>query len=95
MIIIPPDGTVKIAVKGGSISLTCKVSSLLEATVQWKKPTGEVVNASADGRFSIDENNELTIDPVHERDEGKWTCEASNQMGADELVYTVDAKFGR
>ena len=67
----------------------------MPADVQWRNPAGEVVNASADGRFSVDENNELTIDPVHERDEGKWTCEASNQMGADELTYTVDAKYGR
>ena len=85
----------KVTAEGGSLSLVCEVSSLMPARVQWRNPAGEVVNASADRRFTVGANNELTIDPVTAKDRGKWTCEADNLMGSAKLNYDVRAEYGK
>ena len=75
--------------------MACEVTSLVPPEVQWRNPAGKVVDVSSDRRLSINEDNELTIDPVQQKDEGNWTCEATNPLGSDDLTYTVLVKFGR
>lgn len=94
-IAVPPSGTIKRVKKGGTAVLQCMVTGISDPIVQWKNPAGKVVDAAKNYRLSINADNELTINPVEMKDEGTWTCEATNPSGYEELVYSIRIIFGR
>uniref|UniRef100_A0AC35UC53 Ig-like domain-containing protein n=1 Tax=Rhabditophanes sp. KR3021 TaxID=114890 RepID=A0AC35UC53_9BILA len=92
VVLIPPTITMsdrdknRTVVENSPVTLTCSAQGHPEVQIKWYKDNELITNENCTHKISSGriENQELIIDHIHLVNEGRITCEASNQLGSVE-----------
>ena len=74
---------------GSNLTLRCRVRGYPVPTIKWLKDEKPL---NADDRISTNSDGELFIKGLAVDDHGKYTCEASNDLGVDRKQVGVNVQ---